>query len=65
MAWCYEHDCPDSVCERQHERLSTSALAELIVDALVDGGTVKEEDFDKAVEITVEEINARKAMGDY
>jgi len=24
MAWCYEHGCPDSVCERAHEEKSRS-----------------------------------------
>lgn len=46
-------------------RLETKDLAELIIDALVDANLVNSEDFDKAVEIASEEINVRKAMGDY
>jgi hypothetical protein len=51
------------VC-RNAETLDSKDLAELIVDGLcpsiIDVG-----EFDRAVEIAEEEINARKAVGDY
>ena len=46
-------------------QLSSEQLAVLILDALVDGGIVDKDDFEKGVAIATEEINARKAMQDY
>jgi hypothetical protein len=46
-------------------RLSSADLAALIVDALCDEGIVAKASFDRAVEIAAEEIDVRKAMGDY
>jgi hypothetical protein len=46
-------------------RLSSGDLAALIVDALCDAGLVKRDDFERAVEVAAEEIEARKAAGDY
>ena len=40
-------------------------VAELAVDALLDAGLVKREDFDRAVVIVAEEIFARLVLGDY
>jgi hypothetical protein len=40
-------------------------LAALIVDALVDAGLVRKPDFEKAVSVAAEEIDARKAVDDY
>ncbi len=41
------------------------AVAELAVDALVDHGLLKREDFDAAVDIAADEIQIRLAIGDY
>jgi len=46
-------------------KLGSADLAELIVDALIDAGIVHEKDMNRAVEITAEEIDVRKALGDY
>lgn len=51
-------------CDKR-KRLSTSELAVLIADALLDGGVVGKESLQKAIEIIVDEIDARKAVGDY
>ncbi len=45
--------------------LTSCALASLIVDMLIRCGIVNQEHCDRAVEIAVEEIDVRKAMGDY
>jgi hypothetical protein len=45
--------------------ISSSSLASLIVDALVDAKVVAKSDFDAAVEVATVEIDVRKAMGDY
>jgi hypothetical protein len=47
------------------KRISSETLALLIVDALVDAKIVKKEDLKRAIDIAVEEINVRKACGDY
>jgi hypothetical protein len=49
----------------QDGKILSESLAALIVDALVDAKIIKEEDFEKAVAIATEEIDARKAAGDY
>jgi len=46
-------------------RLTSEELAELVVDALLHGGVVREEDMPRAVAIAAEEIEARKIVGDY
>ena len=46
-------------------KLTSETLAALIADALVDGGLVKKESFEQALAIIREEIDARKALGDY
>jgi len=46
-------------------QLTSQELAELIVDALVVGGIIAESDVQRSILITVEEIDARKAVGDY
>jgi hypothetical protein len=46
-------------------RISSETLALFIVDALIDAKVVKQEDLKKALEIAIEEINVRKAAGDY
>lgn len=45
--------------------LTTESLGGLIIDALIDAKIIKQEDFDRALEIAAEEINVRKAIGDY
>jgi hypothetical protein len=44
---------------------SSEGLAELIVNALVDAGFVRKEDFHDAVKVATKEIDVRKALGDY
>jgi hypothetical protein len=46
-------------------KLTSEELAYLIVDALMDAGIVRKEDLDRAIAIATEEINVRKAAGDY
>ena len=41
------------------------SLAALIVDALLDAGLIQKDRFEDAVVIAAEEIEARKAAGDY
>lgn len=45
--------------------LTSKGLAELIVDALFQARIVREEDVTRAIAITAEEIEVRKAGGDY
>ena len=53
--------------EHQEEdgTLTSKALAQLIIDALVDAGLITKQDFETAVAIAAEEIDARKAALDY
>ena len=41
------------------------SIAAIIVDALVDSGTVKKADFKDAVEVVAEELFVRLLVGDY
>jgi hypothetical protein len=50
---------------RQNKKLTSEFLATLIIDALVVAKIIKKQDLEKAIAITTEEINARKAAGDY
>jgi hypothetical protein len=45
--------------------LTSEGLAALIVDALVDAGLVAGDRVEAAIGVTAEEIDARKALGDY
>lgn len=45
--------------------MPTEDLAGLIVDALLTAGLLKGADVVRATEIVEEEINVRKALGDY
>lgn len=47
------------------ERLRSVELAELVVDALLCANIVKQQDAERAVRIATEEIDVRKALGDY
>jgi hypothetical protein len=47
------------------ERMSSADLAALIVDALFHGGLLTKEQLELAREIATEEIDVRKALGDY
>ena len=49
----------------EHGKLTSESLAALIVDALLDAGIINKKDLESAIEIATEEINARKAVGDY
>ncbi len=46
-------------------RLTSRELASLIIDVLRDAALVKDEAVLRAIELTTEEIDARKALGDY
>ena len=46
-------------------KLTSRSLAELIVDALAEAGVIVKENIAKAVEIATQEIEVRKALGDY
>jgi hypothetical protein len=56
----------DSASTRQAtNRISSDGLAELIIDALIDANIVVKADLERAIGIAKEEIDARKAAGDY
>jgi hypothetical protein len=42
---------------------SSESLATVIIDALIDANIIKQEHFEKAVKIAIEEMDVRKAMG--
>jgi hypothetical protein len=46
-------------------KLSSERLAALIIDALIDAGLIDKKNLQRAMAISVEEINVRKAAGDY
>jgi hypothetical protein len=46
-------------------RLSSRDLAALVIDALLHAKIVRKEDVERALDIAAEEIDARKAVGDY
>jgi hypothetical protein len=50
---------------KENGKLTSESLAVLIVDALVYAKIVRKEDLDRAIEIATEEIDVRKAAGDY
>jgi hypothetical protein len=58
-------DTPNSRSEGPAERLASEELAELIVDALLRANIVRQQDVERAVKIATEEIEVRKALGDY
>ena len=47
------------------DKMSSEDLAGLIVDALVCGSIVKQDDVQRAIKIATEEIEVRKILGDY
>jgi hypothetical protein len=47
------------------KKLTSEQLAALVVDALIDAGLVPKEKVKEAIAIAAEEIEVRKAMGDY
>jgi hypothetical protein len=49
----------------EKEKVSSEELAALIVDALLCASIVKQEDVQRAIKIATEEIEVRKAFGDY
>jgi len=56
---------PEGSNEGPAARLGSEELAELIVDALLRAAILKQENVERAVKIAREEIDARKALGDY
>ena len=46
-------------------KLTSEVLAALVADALIDAGIVMKEHLELAVKIAAEEIEVRKALGDY
>jgi hypothetical protein len=46
-------------------RISSEALAALIIDALIDANIVSKDSLAPAIKIAQEEIEVRKAMDDY
>ncbi|MFZ5891916.1 MAG: hypothetical protein ACOY0T_12750 [Myxococcota bacterium] len=51
--------------ENAADRLTSEALASLVIDSLVHPGIVRAEDVERAITIVTDELEARKAMGDY
>jgi hypothetical protein len=51
--------------EQDSSKLSSTELAELVVDALLRAGLLIEVDVVRAVEIAREEIEVRRVLGDY
>lgn len=56
---------PDNKDVDSADRLASDDLAALIVDALLRANIVKEEDVERAMKITTEEIEVQKILGDY
>ena len=50
---------------RENGKLTSESLAALIIDALADAEIVAKKDIERAIEIATEEIEVRKAGGDY
>lgn len=48
-----------------NESISSESLAALIIDALIDAGLIGKSETELALTIAVEEIEVRKAGGDY
>ena len=71
LNWCCHRMFPEpgiADAEQSHpmpDQLSSSGLAALIVEALVDGQVVPKEEFGHAVQIAANKIELRKALGDY
>ncbi|MEG4119895.1 hypothetical protein QUA43_20810 [Microcoleus sp. N9_B4] len=51
--------------EEAKRTLTSEQLAALIVDALIDAGIIDKQRVPEAIEIAAEEIEVRKALGDY
>jgi len=49
----------------ERRRITSEDLAALIIDALIDANIVQKEHLEEAIAIAAEEIEARKAVGDY
>ncbi len=50
---------------KENGKLTSESLAALIIDALIDAKIIRKEDLDRAIKITMEEIDVRKGAGDY
>lgn len=55
----------DDQVRDERRRLSSESLAALVVDALIDANVVNRDDAETAIKIATEEIEVRKALGDY
>lgn len=55
----------DSPIYRSSGKLSSWQLAQLIVDALLKAGLISPNSLDRSRAIVMEEIDARKGVGDY
>ena len=53
------------VASQVESKINSADLAALIVDALLRSGLLGKEGVEKAIAIAAEEIDARKALGDY
>lgn len=51
--------------DNRDERISSFDLAALVIDALLRAKVINENDVTHAIAIAAEEIEVRKAMGDY
>jgi hypothetical protein len=47
------------------KRITSEEMAAVIADALIDAGLIRRDDLESAIAIITEEIDARKALGDY
>lgn len=60
-----KNDKSASPYDESVERLSSGELAVLVIDALLRASIVKADDVERALRIATEEIEVRKALGDY
>lgn len=51
--------------DSKDDRLTSEELGALIIDALLSAGLLRETDISRAMAIATEEIEVRKALGDY
>lgn len=56
---------PNNKDTAQADRLGSDDLAALIIDALLRANIIKDGDVERAVKIATEEIEVRKALGDF
>ena len=61
----FHHEKRERIMNSNNSRLSSQSLAALIADALIEAGLLKKEAYSQAESIIIEEIEVRKALGDY